>query len=89
VNDLYVYLCFVTRTLLYPSGLPGFTPNLNGVRVALYLILCIVFFPHSRLITEFVTRLTQRVPLVDLELLTLPEHLSSSPVLVGFVVLDL
>ena len=42
-------------------------------------------FPHSRLITEFVTRLTRRVPLVEQELLIRPEHLSSSPVLVGFV----
>jgi hypothetical protein len=38
------------------------------------------FFPHSRLITGFVTRLTRRVPLVEQELLTLPEHLSSPPV---------
>jgi hypothetical protein len=37
-------------------------------------------FPHSRLITGFVTRLTRRVPLVEQELLTLPEHLSSPPV---------
>jgi hypothetical protein len=33
-------------------------------------------FPHSRLITGFVTRLTRWVPLVEQELLTLPEHLS-------------
>jgi hypothetical protein len=46
-------------------------------------------FPHSRLITGFVTRLTRRVPLVEQELLTLPEHLSSPRFLVGFVVLDL
>jgi hypothetical protein len=39
-------------------------------------------FPHSRLITGFVTRLTRRVPLVEQELLTLPEHLSSPPVLI-------
>ena len=39
-------------------------------------------YPHSWLITGFVTRLTRRVPLVEQELLTLPEHLSSSPVLV-------
>ena len=38
------------------------------------------FFPHSWLITRFVTRLTRRVPLVEQELLTLPEHLSSPPV---------
>ena len=37
-------------------------------------------FPHSWLITGFVTRLTRRVPLEEQELPTLPEHLSSSPV---------
>ena len=39
-------------------------------------------FPHS-LITGFVTRLTRRVPLVEQELLTLPEHLSLPPVFTG------
>jgi len=37
-------------------------------------------FPHSWLITRFITRLTQRVSLVKQELLTLPEHLSPPPV---------
>jgi hypothetical protein len=32
---------------------------------------------------RFVTRLTRRVPLVEQELLTLPEHLSSPPVFSG------
>ena len=41
------------------------------------------FFPHSRLITGFVTRLTRRVPLVEQDLLTLPEHMSSPPVFSG------
>jgi hypothetical protein len=40
-------------------------------------------FPHSRLITGFITRLTRRVPLVEQELLTLPEHLSSPLVFSG------
>ena len=40
-------------------------------------------FPHSRLITGFVTILTRRVPLVEQELLTLPKHLSSPPVFSG------
>jgi hypothetical protein len=40
-------------------------------------------------ITGFVSRLTRQVPLVEQELLTLPEHLSSPRVLVGFVLLDL
>ena len=35
-------------------------------------------FPHSWRITGLVTRLTRRVPLVEQELPTLPEHLSSS-----------
>ena len=39
--------------------------------------------PHSRLITGFVTRVTQQVPLVEHELLTLPEHLRSPPVFSG------
>ena len=34
-------------------------------------------FPHSWLITGFVTRVTRRMPLVEHELLTLPDHLSS------------
>jgi len=40
-------------------------------------------FPHSRLITGFVTRLIRWVPLVEQELLILPEHLSSPPVFSG------
>jgi hypothetical protein len=65
----------------------------------MYLNYCIFFmkrplvtsFPLSLLITDtgFVTRLTRRVPLVEQELLTLPEHLSSPLFLVGFVLLDL
>jgi hypothetical protein len=40
-------------------------------------------FPHSRLITGFIIRLTRRVPLVEQDLLTLPEHMSSASVLTG------
>ena len=40
-------------------------------------------FPHSWLITGFVTRLTRWVPPVEQELLILQEHLSSSPVFSG------
>ena len=39
--------------------------------------------PLSWLITGFVTRLTRRVSLVEQELLTLPEHMSSPPVFSG------
>jgi hypothetical protein len=41
------------------------------------------FFPHSRLITGFVTRLTRRMPLVEQELPTVPEHLNSPTVFSG------
>jgi hypothetical protein len=40
-------------------------------------------FRHSWNITGFVTRLTRRMPLVEQELLTLPEHLRSPPVFSG------
>jgi hypothetical protein len=36
-------------------------------------------FPHSLLINGFVTKLTRRVPQVEQELSTLPEHLSTPP----------
>ena len=39
--------------------------------------------PHSWLITRFVTRIKRQVPLVEQELLSLPEHMSSSPVFSG------
>jgi hypothetical protein len=40
-------------------------------------------FPHSWLTTGVVARLTRRVPIVEQELLTLQEHLISSPVFSG------
>jgi hypothetical protein len=40
-------------------------------------------FPHSRLITGFVTRLTRRLPLMKQQLFTLPEHMCSPPVFSG------
>ena len=40
-------------------------------------------FPRSRLITGFVTRETRLVPLVEQELLILPEHLSWPPTFSG------
>jgi hypothetical protein len=45
-------------------------------------------FPHSWLITGFVTRLTRRVSLVEQELLTLREHLSSHLLFSGVRVND-
>jgi len=43
-------------------------------------------FPHSWLINGFVTRITRRVSLVEQELLTLPEHMSSPMVVSGVCV---
>ena len=43
----------------------------------------------THFITGFATRLTRWVPLVEVELLTLPEHLSSPPVFSGLLLLDL
>jgi hypothetical protein len=40
-------------------------------------------FPHSWLITGFVTRVTRRVPLVEQELIPHPQHLSSPLVFSG------
>jgi hypothetical protein len=40
-------------------------------------------FPHSRLFTGFVTRLTRQLLLVNYEQLTLPQHQSSPPVFSG------
>jgi hypothetical protein len=53
-----------------------------------FVVITIRSFPHSWLITGIVTRVTQHVPHVEHELLTLPEHMSSPPVWVGFVLLD-
>jgi len=41
-------------------------------------------FPHSWLIIRFVTRVTRRVSLVGQKFLTLPEHLSSLAIFIGF-----
>ena len=51
-------------------------------------VITIRFFPHAWLITGFVTKVTRDVSIVEQELLTLPKLLSSSPVIVGFVLLD-
>jgi hypothetical protein len=55
----------------------------NIMYTLLYFAHFITGFPHSWLISGFVTRLTRRVPLVEQELPTLPEHLSSPPVFSG------
>ena len=58
----------------------------NVAMVILYLFSTkqvVTLSSHSSLITGFVTRVTRRVSLVDQELFTLSEHLSSHPLLSG------
>ena len=58
----------------------------SDTRISLLHVIstCRKYFPvHLWLITGFVFRLTRRVPLKKQELLTLQEHLSSSPVFSG------
>ncbi len=59
-------------TYYYKSS--GVVPAIRGRSIGAYSI-----FKQAR----FVTRLTRRVPLVEQELLILPEHLSSPPVFSG------
>jgi hypothetical protein len=51
-----------------------------------FVIVTIWSFPHSWLITGFVTIVTRQVPHVEQEWPTLPEHLSSLPVFSGVCV---
>jgi hypothetical protein len=44
---------------------------------------CIIVLFSTIVLLFVVTRLTRRVPLVEMELLTLPEHLGSLPVFSG------
>ena len=61
----------------------SFTPT----RVVFLYVLLVIntsrSFPHSRLNTGFVTRLTRRLPLVEQELPLPPEHLSSTTIVCG------
>ena len=57
-------------------------------RYVQFVVITIRPFPRSWLITGFIINVIRRVPDVDQELITLPEHLSSPQVLVRFVLLD-
>jgi hypothetical protein len=76
----------------YPIGICRNRDKIDTIKTHLYVPLVVNTsrsFPHSWLITGVITRLTRRVSLVEQELLTLPEHLSSPRFLMGFVLLDL
>ena len=57
--------------------------EIRHIRYVLLVVNTSRSFPHSRLITGFVTRLTRRLPLMEQKLLTLPEHIRSPPVSTG------
>ena len=63
-------------------GLPDFVKQYR-ISVSQMITSTTWSFPHSWLITGFVTRVARRVPLVVQELLTFPEHMGSSPVFRG------
>jgi hypothetical protein len=80
-NSKQAYDC--TRLMIVQAYL--FRECRRGIWLPRELSMSNSFITTFVLITEFVTRLTRRVPLVEQKLLTLPEHLSSSRFLVGFV----
>ena len=47
-----------------------------GNEYVLFVVITMISFPHSWNITWFVTRVTRWMPLVEQELLIIPEHLS-------------
>ena len=58
----------------------------KGPRICSVVVNTIRSFPQ--LIKGFVTRVTLRVPLVEYELFSLPDHLCTTRILAGFVLLD-
>ena len=74
-------------SFMFPSTLykQYYIPRVNYILIICnHFFICVVLvYPNSWFITGFVTRLTRQVLLVDQELLTLLEHMSSPPVLSG------
>jgi hypothetical protein len=66
ISDIYYILNLQLHTCILDN------------RYVPFVIIIILSFPHLWLITRFVTRVTWWVPLVEQELLPLPQHLSSS-----------
>ena len=77
----YQYLSFVKQGTCktYKLSLSN-TKNMKYSKLVRFME---YLFPISRLINRFVTRLTRRVSIVEQELPTLPEHLSSPRVFSG------
>jgi hypothetical protein len=89
------YVLFVWQKTTDMSCLSDRRPRICSVGLTedhgyvLFVVVIIQSFLPSWLITGFWTRVTRRVPLVNQGLHTFPKHLSSPPLLVGFVLLNL
>jgi hypothetical protein len=88
----YVYLCQpYTWSHHFESSTVATTTWLTAMEYLCYkwhryvpfVVITIRSFPHSWFITGILTRVAQRVPHVEHELLTLPEHMSFSGVRVA------
>ena len=80
----YVKIILVTSMTFFSFDL--LYMNYSAWKMCLYKIIVVNTFrsfPHSWLITDFVKKLTRRLPLVEQELLTFPDHMSSSQVFSG------
>ena len=80
----YVKIILVTSMTFFSFDL--LYMNYSAWKMCLYKIIVVNTFrsfPHSWLITDFVKKLTRRLPLVEQELLTFPDHLSSPQVFSG------
>jgi hypothetical protein len=84
-----LYLCSEQRYTAVTGVTCSYIEVFGSLTIVVMNKISSTFIVHAWPITGFVTRLTQRVPLVEQELLTLPEHLNSPPVLAGFLLLDL
>ena len=80
----YVKIILVTSMTFFSFDL--LYMNYSAWKMCLHKIIVVNTFrsfPHSWLITDFVKKLTRRLPLVEQELLTFPDHLSSPQVFSG------
>ena len=68
------------RLYVHPPGVIILFLDQFSSKFTRFLGMRILSQSHSLLITAFVTRVTQRMPPEEQELLTLPEHLSSPPI---------
>jgi hypothetical protein len=84
----HVFVCYGYRFVSFSD----FPLQFRNVRTVWYYLFCrnhnLIYTPFM-LITGFVTRVSWQAALIELEGLTTPEHLSSSPIPCGFRVAQL